>query len=262
VRILRLLRDGKALSGHKKEQRRASSVEDGHHYYSSPPYSTDHARISTPDHKLVIRAIANTSNPPTADHRYTSARLVSRQKLARPQGCLTAVLTSPCAPGIWPAFWLLPSEPFSWPHDGEVDIAETWNGDRNNKSCLHWGFFTPEDAGKHRTVGTQIDDMPVRPVRYEFAWDQRDGNGAGRLIWWIDGRPVMKADVPPGTRRLTDWQILLNVAIGGNVCAGQVPREGYYDFVVHEMKLAQEPEWGGWGRFERDWAVCREGNTM
>jgi hypothetical protein len=53
----------------------------------------------------------------------------------------------------------------------------------------------------------------------------------------------------------------MNIAMGGNVCAGQRPRDGSYDFVIHEVNMRDEPE-GGWGRFEHGWQVAREGNTM
>lgn len=206
---------------------------------------------STPQGHLVIRAIANNASP-SLDQRYTSARLVSRQTLARDKGVLTAVLVAPCADGIWPAFWLLPQEPFSWPVDGEIDIAETWNGDRENKSCLHWGFH--HEPHKHRVLGTSIPDMHCRPVRYDFAWDQPDGRpGQGRLLWYIDGRPVMKAEIPEGTRPMRDMTVLLNVAMGGNVCQGKTPADGSYDYVVHTLLMADELEGGGWDRFHRDW---------
>ncbi|KIW35410.1 uncharacterized protein PV07_02108 [Cladophialophora immunda] len=220
----------------------------------------------TPNNLLVLRATSSPNNPdPTK--KYTSARLVSRQRLSRPQGSLVATLTLPCAGGIWPAFWLLPFEPFAWPTDGEVDIAETWNGDGVNHSCLHWGFYTPQDTMKHRVVATPVQGMAGgRPVRFEFAWMQDTsagpGQGQGRLLWWIDGQAVMKAPIPQGTRPMADFVVLLNIAMGGNVCAGQIPREGSYDMAVHEMKMIEEPEAGGWARFERDWAWVREGNTI
>lgn len=200
---------------------------------------------------LVVRALANNSAP-SPEQRYTSARLVSRQTLARDKGVLTATILSPCAEGIWPAFWLLPREPFSWPTDGEIDIAETWNGDHENRSCLHWGHH--HEPQKHRVLGTRIPDMQSRPVRYDFAWEQPNGvPGQGRMIWYIDGRPVMKCDVPSGTRPLRDMNILLNVAVGGNVCGGKVPRDGYYDMVIYNLSITSELEYGGWGRFEQDW---------
>lgn len=215
------------------------------------------APSSTQDGKLVVRAIANNASP-NVESRYTSARLVSRQTLGRDRGVLTAIISSPCTDGIWPAFWLLPKEPFSWPGDGEFDIAETWNGDHENKSCLHWGFH--HEPHKHRTMGTLIHDMSSRPVRYDFAWDQPEGrSGHGRVIWWIDGRPVMKAGIPEGTRPMRDWTILLNVAMGGNVCGGKTPRDGYYDMVVHTLFLSESPRNGGWDGFESDWKIAPDG---
>ncbi len=218
-------------------------------------------QCSTPDGRLVIRAVAN-SAAPSREQRYTSARLVSRQTLSRDRGVLTGFIVSPCAAGIWPAFWLLPREPFAWPTDGEIDIAETWNGDRENHTCLHWGQH--HEPQKHRVLGTRIPDMHARPVRYDFAWDQPGGQaGQGRMLWYIDGRPVMKAQVPPGTRPLRDMTVLLNVAMGGNVCAGKTPADGYYDMVVCALWMADELEYGGWGRFEHDWGNpgTPQGNT-
>lgn len=217
---------------------------------------------STPNNLLVLRAISAPTTPDPA-RKYTSARLVSRQRLGRPRGSLIATLTLPCAAGIWPAFWLLPFEPFTWPHEGEVDIAETWNGDGINHSCLHWGFYTPEDNWKHRVVGTFVQGMQQgRPVRYEFAWNQDEGSGQGRMVWYIDGRPVMKAPIPQGTRRMADFVILLNIAMGGNVTQGRTPDDGTYDFVVHELKMLDQPENGGWGKFDQDFNITREGDTI
>ena len=82
------------------------------------------------------------------------------------------------------------------------------------------------------------------------------------MVWYIDGRPVMKAAIPPRTRPMRDMSILLNVAMGGNVCGGKVPRDGMYDMVVFSLYMSQELEIGGWSRFEADWAspATPEGN--
>ncbi|KAI0398306.1 glycoside hydrolase family 16 protein [Xylariaceae sp. FL0594] len=236
--------------------------------YTSSPANSFHTPDST---KLVVRAISSPSHP-DPEQRFASARLVSRATLGRPDGCLTAWLTLPCAEGIWPAFWLLPREPFIWPHEGEVDIAETWNGDCVNHSCLHWGFYTPADAPKHLVRGTHVPDMsrPGRVVRFDFVWQcsgsgiRADGKsaGGGRLMWYVDQKPVMKNLMPPGTRPIEDWSILLNVAMGGNVCQGKTPREGSYDLVVHGLQMSDSLPEGGWGRFDHDWHVCPDGAIM
>lgn len=221
--------------------------------YGADPRNSFH----THTHALVLRAVADARAPDGQKH--TSARLVSHQTLARDRGFLQVRLTAPSAKGIWPAFWLLPREPFTWPHDGEVDIFEAWNGQRTNHACLHWGFFTPEDANKHRVIETPIPalDHPNGRV-YGFAWDQ-DGP-SGRMVWYVDGMPVMKALIPSGTRRLSDFQIVINIAMGGNVNAGVLPDDGQYEMVIHSLKLHEEPI-GGWQAFEGHWQTAPEGHA-
>jgi beta-glucanase (GH16 family) len=213
----------------------------------------------TPNQQLVLRGIVNNSAP---NDKYTSARLISEQRFGRQRGYLTATLKAPCAPGIWPAFWALPAQPFTWPNDGEIDIFETWNADCVNHSCLHWGHFNGEDWNKHRVVETQIGDMPHREIKIGFAWSQdEDKNGAsGKLVWYLDGRAVMKANIPEGTRRMSDYRIIINVAMGGNVCQGKLPADGTYDFVVRELAMWDAPS-GGWDQFARDFDHTVEGKA-
>jgi len=217
--------------------------------YTSDPTNSFHAANNT----LVVRAIASAGT-------HTSARLTSHRALGRARGSLLVVARPPAAPGIWPAFWLLPAEPFSWPADGEVDILENWNADEMNHSCLHWGHFNGEDHDKHRVVDTHMPGFADREHTYEFVWEQPEGGQGGRMLWIIDGRAVMKAGIPLGVRSMADWQVIINVAMGGNVCQGKTPGDGYYDLVIRELKLCEEPT-GGWTRFERDWAAAPEGHA-
>ena len=104
--------------------------------------------------------------------------------------------------------------------------------------------------------------MPHREVRIGFAWAQdEDRDGApGRMIWYLDGRPVMKASIPQGTRRLSDYRVIINVAMGGNVCQGKLPADGTYDFVVRELAMWDTPS-GGWDQFARDFDHTIEGKA-
>jgi hypothetical protein len=136
---------------------------------------------------------------------------------------------------------------------------ESWNGDRVNHSCLHWGHYNGEDHDKHRVVDTQNHDVAQPEGHdYGFAWDQAQ-DGQGRLLWYIDGRPVMKAGIPQGIRRIADFQVKLNIAMGGNVMQGQRPNNGEYEMVVHDMGLFDSPP-GGWDAVERDWRNTPEGH--
>ncbi|KAG9244095.1 glycoside hydrolase family 16 protein [Calycina marina] len=208
------------------------------------------------DGRLIVRAISQGG-------QFTSARLTSHQTLSKQRGSLVFVASPPCNSGIWPAIWLLPNEPFQWPNEAEIDILETWNADCVNHSCLHWGHFNGEDWNKHRAIETNIEGMAGRPVRYEFVWEQDEStgrnDGGGKAVWYIDGRLVMKAAIPQGARRISDWQIIINVAMGGNVCQGKTPADGYYDLVVHELRLLDIPT-TGWSRFEADFETGPEGH--
>jgi hypothetical protein len=207
--------------------------------------------------RLIVRGLVQGGS-------YTSARLTSHQTLSRPRGYLTATILPPVAEGIWPAYWLLPKDPFQWPNDGEVDIFESWNGDCVNHSCLHWGHYNGEDWNKHRVAETHLHDMPRQPHTFGFAWTEEEGipEWRGRMIWYIDGRPVMKGNIPLGTRRMEDYRLLINIAMGGNVCQEKLPKDGYYDMVVSDIKMCEEPPQGGWQGFEQAWSTTPEGKTM
>ncbi|RYO07824.1 hypothetical protein AA0121_g11489 [Alternaria tenuissima] len=219
-------------------------------------YTDNAANSFHHDNRLIVRALVQNGS-------YTSARLTSHQTLSRPRGYLTATCLPPSAPGIWPAYWMLPTDPFKWPTDGEVDLAESWNGETENHSCLHWGSYTGEDAQKHRVVKTSLPDLARQPHTYGFAWIEEEGipGWRGRMIWYIDGRPVMKGSMPEGTRRMEDFRILINIAMGGTVNQGKLPADGYYDFVISDLKMCEEPQ-GGWQQFEHAWNSTPEGKAM
>jgi hypothetical protein len=220
-------------------------------------YTDNTANSFHHDSRLVVRALVQNGS-------YTSARLTSHQTLSRPRGYLSATCLPPSAPGIWPAYWMLPADPFKWPTDGEVDLAESWNGEPENHSCLHWGSYTGEDAQKHRVVKTRLPDLARQPHTYGFAWIEEEGIPAwrGRMVWYIDGRPVMKASIPQGTRRMEDFRILINIAMGGTVNQHRLPRDGYYDFVISDLYMCEEPPLGGWQGFEHAWHSTPEGTAM
>ncbi|KAF1837657.1 concanavalin A-like lectin/glucanase [Decorospora gaudefroyi] len=219
-------------------------------------YTDNAANSFHHDNRLIVRALVQNSS-------YTSARLTSHQTLSRPRGYLTATCLPPSAPGIWPAYWMLPADPFQWPTDGEIDLAESWNGETENHSCLHWGSYTGEDSQKHRVVKTPLPDLPRQPHTYGFAWIKEEGipGWRGRMIWYIDGRAVMKGCIPEGTRRMEDFRILINIAMGGTVNQGKLPSDGYYDFVISDLKMCEEPQ-GGWQAFEHAWNCTPEGKAL
>lgn len=213
-------------------------------------YTADPRNSHVDGTTLVMKAIVEPG-------RITSARLTSHKTLERERGYLAARISAPSARGVWPAFWMLPQEPCSWPTDGEVDIMESWNGLPANHSCLHWGRYSGEDRDKHRVVDTPVSDISrPRGHAYGFAWDEN----ARRMVWYVDDRPVMRCGIPRDMgRKLRDFQIKLNIATGGNVTQGTRPDDGEYEMRVHEMGLYEAPP-GGWDHFEREYERVPEGH--
>lgn len=130
-----------------------------------------------------------------------------------------------------------------------------------NHSCLHWGHFNGEDWNKHRVIDSHVPDMDrAGGHTFSFVWDQPEHGDGGKMVWYLDERAVMKASIPPGTRRMKDFRIIANVAIGGNVCGGKVPGDGSYELIVHELAFLDAPP-RGWKTFEEDFRRAAEGHT-
>ena len=78
---------------------------------------------------LVITArredLSTAGLPDWGGQRYSSARLITRDKAAWTYGFIEIRAKLPCGLGTWPAIWMLSSPPQTrWPDDGEIDIME------------------------------------------------------------------------------------------------------------------------------------------
>jgi beta-glucanase (GH16 family) len=147
---------------------------------------------------------------------FTSARLVTRDRLEVEHGRIEARIKVPGAAGLWPAFWMLgvdhPEVP--WPDCGEIDIME-FVGRRPNQV-----FGTIHGPGYSGSDGlTQTLDLgrPVADEFHVFAIDWRPGS----ITWSLDGEvfhEARPADVAPN-RWVFDqpFFMILNVAVGGNL---------------------------------------------
>ena len=94
--------------------------------------------------------------------------------------------------------------------------------------------------------------------RYGFAWEC----ATQRLVWFTDGQPTMRAKMPTGTRSMTEFQIVLNVAMGGNVMQGERPdMPSQHDLSISDMAMFREPP-AGWGQFDSTWERAKEGRPM
>jgi beta-glucanase (GH16 family) len=181
-------------------------------YYTARP---ENARVE--NGHLVIEA----RKEAYAGKQYTSARLNSRLKGDWLYGRFEARIKLPRGQGIWPAFWMLPTDNKygSWAASGEIDILEAINthaaGGNTIYGSIHYGNTVPNN--QHITVaytpGTSIAD---NYHTYAVEWEPR------QIRWYVDNVLYSTqtqwssgggAYPAPFDQR---FHALLNLAVGGN----------------------------------------------
>jgi beta-glucanase (GH16 family) len=174
--------------------------------------------------------IAIQARSPSAN-TYPSARLKTEALQTFHAGRIEASLQIPSHAGLWPAFWLLGSQPgIDWPTVGESDIMENWPttsniagpGATGNCSTVHTTVTAGNGKGKCFTLpsGQQID---TAFHIYGQIWS------ANMIQYYIDDptQPyfvVTPSDLPPGdtwpfSSSANPFFIILNVAVGGTLGA-------------------------------------------
>ena len=197
-------------------------------YYTN---STDNAAVDGTGN-LVITAKSNsdsglqctygpgtsTGNPPLQQCAYTSARLLTKDKIDFAYGRVEARIKIPYGQGIWPAFWMLGSDIDSnpWPGSGEIDIMENI-GKASEQTRLYGTMHGPGysggsgiGSGPYETGSTLHDAFHTYAVEWEPT----------AVRWYFDGInyfTATPAQVPAGKQWVFNkpFFILMNVAVGG-----------------------------------------------
>ena len=182
--------------------------------------------------KLVIEA-KYLGGSATARGNYTSARMISENKFSFKYGLVVARMKAPYGRGLWPAIWMLGGQddndvgwPYDWPQCGEIDIFEMFGDggseDRETTGAMHWystnsvrnGCFSAygehRGCGYHLNTGSRLaDDFHY----YSLEWNEN------QLKWRFDGQTFATVDISDeefDEFRVTNFFLLLNVAVGGN----------------------------------------------
>lgn len=149
---------------------------------------------------------------------YTSARMTTRNKVDFTYGRWEARISLPQGQGIWPAFWLMPTNSVygGWPRSGEIDIMEMLGHQTDRVyGTLHYG---PDPGDGHIHTGEPY----YHPTNGSFAgnfhefameWEPE------QIRWFVDGVQVQEQlarDLSPFFWPFQqDFYIILNVAVGG-----------------------------------------------
>jgi len=186
---------------------------------------------------------------------YTSARLRTLNLQEFLYGRLEARIKLPSTQGIWPAFWMLPTNsPYGgWAASGEIDIMESVNIATTIYGTIHYGNPWPGNVHSGGTLNTGTNygnDFHV----YAIDWEP------DVIRWYVDGVVYHSessddwySSAAPGNNRApfdTPFHLLLNVAVGGNFPGSpgggsSFPQEMLVDWVrVYAFETEQSPFFG------------------
>ena len=175
------------------------------------------------------------------NNNYTSAKLITYQKLFLQYGKVEVMAKLPKGKGTWPAIWMLPEsllqQKEGWPLCGEIDIMEHVGKDPNMVHVsLHTQLY-------NHMKGTQIthfekqDNVFDNFHKYGIEWSKDS------ITFFIDNKVFYIAKKGENGRITTNegwpfdkpYYLILNLAIGGN-WGGEVddsifPSEMIIDYV-------------------------------
>jgi len=163
------------------------------------------------DGQLVIQALEENM----LGKRYTSARLMTRDKVEVAYGRIEARIKIPYGQGLWPAFWMLGAnlDQSGWPHNGEIDIMENIGSEPwVIHGTVHGpGYSGGDGVGASKRLpggGRYADDFHV----FAIEWEEEE------IRWYMDGDEYFRltpAAVPGEWVYDHPFFLILNVAVGG-----------------------------------------------
>jgi len=180
-------------------------------YYTNFPEN-----IVVSDGTLKINALENSFG----GKDYTSARIRTAGNHDFLYGRFEGRIKLPSTPGIWPAFWMLPTDtPYGiWAASGELDIMESVNIADRIYGTAHFGFPSPGNTASGTSVVTGEDFSDDFHV-YAIEWEPDE------VRWYLDGQlyytltsSTWFSSNASGNNRApfdVDFHLLLNVAVGG-----------------------------------------------
>ena len=147
---------------------------------------------------------------------YTSSRITTKGKADYKYGRFEARMIIPQGRGIWPAFWMMPTNSVygGWPNSGEIDIMEHVGYDANRIYCtVHnqaGNGMNGQQKGGNKVFNTIYTEYHV----YAVEWFP------DAMKFYVDDTLVFTYS--PSNRTQANWPydqkfyMILNVAVGGN----------------------------------------------
>ncbi len=175
-------------------------------------YTNSEKNCFIEDGVLNIKAIKENKN----NFKYTSTRIVTRNKADFKYGRFEARMIIPSGRGIWPAFWMMPTKSVygGWPNSGEIDIMEHVGYDANRIYCTVHNQQGNGGNGQQKGGSKVFNTIYTEYHVYAVEWFP------DAMKFYVDDTLVFTYS--PSTRTQANWPydqefyMILNVAVGGN----------------------------------------------
>lgn len=156
---------------------------------------------------------------------YTSARIMSKNKVSYKYGKFEARISLPAGAGTWPAYWMMGQniDIARWPLCGEIDIMEhvgsqprmishaTHTSEKNGSRGNNWHW--------QRNFDFEVEN---NFVTYAIEWEERANEGYDNISFYVNG--VKSTTIwEPVNATVQQWPfkqeffIILNLALGGTM---------------------------------------------
>ena len=176
-------------------------------------------------------------------YNYTSARMRSIGLGDFLYGRFEMRASLPLGQGMWPAFWMLPSDPSIygiWAASGEIDIMESIGGDLIY-GTIHYGDAFPGNVSSGGTMLLPPGGAANFHV-YAVEWEPTE------IRWYLDGvlystkTGWFSTGGPYPAPFDVDFHLLLNLAVGGDFPGNPTGSTVFpQDYVIDYVRVYQEP---------------------
>ena len=185
-------------------------------------YTNSTQNVNVSGGYLNINAIYN-PNYSGSGSDFTSGKINTKGKFDQLYGRFEASIKLPAGTGLWPAFWMLPTDNAygDWPTSGEIDIME-YRGDQQTTSfsTMHYGNAWPNNEYDGTTYNLPSGNFTNAFHEFAVEWQPRV------LKFYVDNVLIKTetqnpASLNPASNNAVAWPwdkryyIILNLALGG-----------------------------------------------
>ncbi len=179
-------------------------------------YTNQNAEVSDGTLKIIADQDVNNTHP---SNDYVSSRIRTINKGDWRYGKMEASIKLPIGQGIWPAFWMMPTESVYgiWPRSGEIDIMEYLGHQPSTvHGTCHYGWAWNDKGSSGTSTSLASGTFPEDFHTFSIEWEPT------QIRWYLDGVQYHETNSNDPDFSFFLWpfdekfHFILNVAVGGN----------------------------------------------